>query len=305
MPASTPAPAYSTSFDPQTGVAVPVSPGIVRVTAPNVGAYTFTGTNTYIVGERAVAVIDPGPDDEAHLTALTHAIAGRRVEAVVLTHTHRDHCGLARKLMATTGAPLWSNGPHRLSRPLKPFEFNPFGRAGDFRLMPDRVIVDGERLEFDGIGLEVVATPGHCANHLAFAIAGRPELIVGDHVMGWNSTLIATPDGDLRDYFASLDRVIGLEQSLYLPGHGGAIADGREHARALKAHRSMRNGQLLAVLEGGPKSLRQAALAVYPGLKGRLLLAAGRTLLAHAEYLERQGRVVVRRTLLGIRLSLV
>lgn len=292
-------------FDPQTGMAVPVIDGVVRVTAPNSGPYTFTGTNSYIVGDTEVAVIDPGPDDAAHLHALETAIGGRRVVAIILTHTHRDHCGLARTLMARTGAPLWSGGPHRLSRPLRRFEFNPFSRAGDFGLVPQRVLGDGERIAIDGIGIDVVATPGHCANHLSFAIAGTPLLIVGDHVMGWSSTVIAAPDGDLGAYLASLDTVIGLPQTRYASGHGAEIANGREFSRALKEHRLMRNGQLLALVAKGPIRLSAACKAIYPGLEGRLGLAARRTLLSHAEYLDARGRLRMRRGISGVWLEAV
>lgn len=302
MPASSASPSYDRAFDPRTGELVAVAPGIARVTAPNASAYTFTGTNSFLIGEENVAVLDPGPDDDAHLRALLAAIGSRKVVAVILTHTHRDHSGLARRLMAETGAPLWSNGPHRLSRPLKRFEFNPFGRSGDFALEPDRVLSDGDILDIDGVKLGVVATPGHCANHIAFALQDRDTVLIGDHVMGWNSTVVATPDGDLGDYLASLDRVIALPQTRYLPGHGGEIADGRAFARALKAHRLMRNGQLLEVVRRGPTTLAAAARAVYPGLTGRFAMAGKQTLLSHAEYLAARGEIELRRTLLGVRL---
>jgi len=304
MPATPPAPPYSTQFDPQTGRPVAVAAGIARVTAPNASPYTFTGTNSFLIGESRVAVLDPGPDDPAHLAALIDAIGGREVVAVILTHTHRDHSALARRLMAETGAPLWSGGPHRASRALKPFEINPFKASGDSTLVPDRRLDDGDILDIDGIGLRVVATPGHCANHLAFAVEGGEVLLVGDHVMGWNSTVVAAPDGDLGDYLDSLDKVIALPQTRYVPGHGGEIADGPGFARALKAHRLMRNGQLLELLRGGPMSLKAAARAVYPRLSGKLAIGARRTLLSHAEYLERRGEMGVRRGVLGTRLFL-
>lgn len=305
MAASPPALVYSTEFNAQTGTPVAIAPGIVRVTAPNASVYTFTGTNSFILGENRVVVLDPGPDDAAHLQALLAAIGDRPVEAILLTHTHRDHSALVPRLKAATGAPVWSGGPHRLSRPLKFLEINPFASSSDFGLIPERMLADGELLPLDGLTLRAVATPGHCANHFAFAVEGSDILLVGDHVMGWNSTVVATPDGSLGDYFSSLDTVIGLEQTRYLPAHGDEITDGRSFARALKAHRSMRNGQLLEALKGGPKSITALTRIIYPRLPATVFAGAQRTLLSHAEYLQAQGKLRLRRSLFRTTAALV
>lgn len=295
--------ALATDFDPKTGMPVPVAPGVVRVSAPNASPYTFTGTNSFLIGHDRVAVLDPGPDDDAHLAALLAAIDARPVEAIVLTHTHNDHSALARRLQAATGAPLWFEGPHRLSRPARPFEVNGVGKSSDWTLRPDRRLADGEPVHVGGVDLAVLATPGHCANHLAFGVAGTPYLFSGDHVMGWNSTLVSVPDGSMADYFASLEKLIAAPYSIYLPAHGGPIARGVEQARALLAHRRMRNGQILDALSKGVDSIPGLLTAIYPALSPKLLAAARMTLKAHLEYLEAGDRLRIRRTPLGLRLA--
>ncbi|WP_404405742.1 MBL fold metallo-hydrolase [Pelagibacterium halotolerans] len=292
---------YQTDFDPQTGTPVPVGAGIVRLTAPNTGPYTFTGTNSFILGGSEVMVLDPGPDDPVHLEAIMTAIGGRPVAGILLTHTHPDHCALVPRLQSRTGAPLLSGGPHRHSRPPTWRESLMRRRGIGFRLKPDTVLWDGQPLELDGLTLTAIATPGHCANHFAFAVEGTRMLLSGDHVMGWNSTLIASPDGKLSDYFASLDKVIALHQTRYVPAHGGEIADGRAFAKALKAHRMMRNDQILDVLSAGPLSLRQITAAIYPQLRGRLAYAARQTVLAHLEYLAETGMVALKRGAFSVR----
>jgi len=295
---------FDTRFDPQTGQAIPVAPRAMRITAPNASPYTFTGTNSFLIGTRSLAVIDPGPDDSAHLTALKAGIAGRPVTAIILTHTHRDHSALARRLADDLGAPLWFGGPHRLSRPLRRFERNPIRRSGDWTLVPDRTLIDGETLVLDGISLTVHATPGHCANHLAFGIAGTETLLTGDHIMGWNSTLVSVPDGSMADYFASLDKVLALPYRRYLPAHGGPIADGPTYAMALRAHRQRRNEQIVAAVGGGAHSLGAITRAVYPKLTPMVRRAARMTVTAHVEYLESMGQLSVHRGLLGTRIRL-
>lgn len=294
---------FDTDFDPRTGEAVPLGDGIVRITAPNAGPYTFTGTNSYLIGVDRLVVVDPGPDDPTHLSALRAAIAGRPVEAVLLTHTHRDHSDLARRLSNEVGAPIWSNGPHRLSRRPHLFEWNATGRESDFRLVPDRIISDGDRLEVGRMALTVVATPGHCANHLAFALEGSDTLLSGDHVMGWNSTIVSVPDGDMGAYLTSLDRLAIRPERRYLPGHGGAIADGPAQALALKAHREARNRQLVEAIAAGARTLPEARARIYPDLADRLRIAAEATLNAHAEYLAVRGEIAMRRGLFGVRLG--
>jgi len=300
----TDAPSYQTEFDALPGMAVTIAPAITRVTAPNASAYTFTGTNSFILGENSVFILDPGPDDPAHFAALEAAIAGRKVKAIILTHTHRDHSALAPRLSQAMQAPLWFGGEHRLSRPLRLFEVNPFARSGHYGLMPDRKLDDGEILEADGILLEAIATPGHCANHFAFSVRGTPYLFSGDHVMGWNSTLVAAPDGALAPYLESLDRLIARSERLYLPGHGGPIENGPAQAKALKAHRLMRNGQILEAIADGSKTLAAISTRMYPHLKGRIGIAARYTVAAHLDYLKALGKLDFLRTPFGTRVWL-
>jgi glyoxylase-like metal-dependent hydrolase (beta-lactamase superfamily II) len=236
---------FDTAFDPDRGRAVPVLENVVRVTASNAGPFTFTGTNSFIVGRDRVAVLDPGPDDPAHRDALLAAVGGRPVEAIVLTHTHKDHSAGVDPLRAATGAPLWFAGPHRLSRPARLFELNALARDCDWGLTPDRTFFDGETFEIGGVGIVAIATPGHCANHMSYGIAGTDRLLTGDHIMGWNSTLVAVPDGSMADYLASLRKVIALPYAQYIPAHGGPITDGPTYARALLAHRELRNRQVV------------------------------------------------------------
>jgi glyoxylase-like metal-dependent hydrolase (beta-lactamase superfamily II) len=292
---------FDTQFDPQTGVAVPVADALVRVTAPNASAYTFTGTNSFLLGHERLALIDPGPDDSPHLDALKRAIAGRPVDVIILTHTHRDHSASAARLRGEFDAQLWFGGPHRLSRPLRRFERNPIRRSCDWDLVPDRTLLDGGTIAAGDVSITVHTTPGHCANHLAFGFGDI--LLSGDHVMGWNSTLVSVPDGSMADYFASLDKVIALPQRRYLPAHGGPIADGPAYATALKAHREMRNEQVVVAVSNGAHSVAAIVDAIYPTLPLPVRLAARMTITAHVEYLEGLGLLRVSRGLLGMRIT--
>jgi glyoxylase-like metal-dependent hydrolase (beta-lactamase superfamily II) len=292
---------FDTQFDPQTGVAVPVAPGLVRVTAPNASAYTFTGTNSFLLGHERLALVDPGPENGAHLDALMRAIAGRPVDVIILTHTHRDHSASAARLGRELEVPLWFGGPHRLSRPLRRFERNPIRRSCDWELVPDRTLLDGETIPAGDVSITVHTTPGHCANHLAFGFGDI--LLSGDHVMGWNSTLVSVPDGSMADYLASLDKVIALPQRRYVPAHGGPIADGPAYAAALKAHREMRNGQVVAAVGSGAHSVSAIVDVIYPTQPLPVRMAARMTIKAHVEYLEGLGMLRIRRGLLGTRIS--
>jgi glyoxylase-like metal-dependent hydrolase (beta-lactamase superfamily II) len=302
--ADTPPPlAFERDFQPRTGEAVEVLPGIVRVTAGNSGPYTFTGTNSFIIGHDRVVVLDPGPADAAHRAALLASIGGRPVEAILLTHTHKDHSASAAALRREFGTPLWFAGPHRLSRPARLLEVNALARDCDWGLTPDRTFFDGERFSVGGVELAAIATPGHCANHLCYGIEGTHSVLTGDHVMGWNSTLVAVPDGSMADYLASLEKLMSLPYTHYVPAHGGAIANGPDYARALLGHRLMRNRQVEEAVAAGATRIGQLVDRIYPTLTGSLRMAAGLTLRAHIEYLADRGAIAARRTLFGWRLA--
>jgi glyoxylase-like metal-dependent hydrolase (beta-lactamase superfamily II) len=301
MASPVPALSFDRDFDPQTGRAVPVASGITRVTAPNGSAYTFTGTNSFLLGHERLALVDPGPDDPVHLAALVDAIGGRPVDAIILSHTHRDHSASAARLARDLGAPLWFGGPHRLSRPLRRFERNPIRKSCDWDLVPDRTLVDGEAITAGDLPVTVHTTPGHCANHLAFGIGDI--LLSGDHVMGWNSTLVSVPDGSMADYLASLDKVIALPCRQYVPAHGGPIADGPAYATALRAHRQMRNEQVVAAVRAGARTVSAIVAAIYPAQPLPVRRAARLTITAHVEYLEGLGELRVSRGPLGMRIS--
>lgn len=264
-----------------------LSPLVRRVLAPNPSPFTYHGTQSYLVGETDLAVIDPGPDDERHLAALIAAIAGRPVIAIMCTHTHRDHSPATRPLTKLTGAPIIGCAPLALD------DDGPRADASfDFDYAPDRVLVDGQQVEGTGWTLTAVATPGHTSNHLCFALEEEGALFTGDHVMGWSTSVVSPPDGDMGDYLVSLDRLVNRTDAIYYPAHGDPITEPQRFARGMLGHRRMREGQILRFLDReGPSTIPQMVATMYVGLDPRLHGAAGRSVLAHLIDLDGRGLV--------------
>jgi glyoxylase-like metal-dependent hydrolase (beta-lactamase superfamily II) len=262
-----------------------IEPGVARVLAHNPSAFTYYGTQTYVVGDDEVAVIDPGPDDPAHLDALVDSVGGRRLAAILCTHTHRDHSPAARPLSERTGAPVIGCAPLALEAvgPRADASFD-----GDYS--PDRVLDDGERIEVDGRSLIAVATPGHTSNHLCFAWGDA--LFTGDHVMGWSTTVVVPPDGDMADYMASLDKLRKRGDRIYFPAHGPPVTNPAQYVRHLVGHRLQREAQILRLVTERPRNIEDIVANAYPGLDPRLTTAAGGSVHAHLLDLERRGSVV-------------
>jgi glyoxylase-like metal-dependent hydrolase (beta-lactamase superfamily II) len=265
-----------------------LSPLVRRVVAPNASPFTFNGTCTYIVGEGAVAVVDPGPDDESHRAALLTAVEGEQVETILVTHTHRDHSAGANKLSAATGARLVGAAP---------FTPRADGMAGldashDRGYSPDAILADGERLNLSGFSIEAIATPGHCSNHLCFALLEEGVLFSGDHVMAWSTSVIAPPDGSMRGYMDSLEKLRRRDEKIYWPGHGGPVLEPQRYLRALIHHRRQREASILAALGDGAQTIPDLVAKVYVGLSPSLTAAAGSSTFAHLEDLRERGLIV-------------
>lgn len=276
-------PEFRVEFDPAHGKIVEVADNIKRITATNSGPFTFHGTNTYLLGDRSLAVIDPGPADEDHLQLILQAAKGKTISHIIVTHTHADHSPLALKLAQITGAPTYAQGPHRAARNLHIGELNPLDASADHDFDPDHRLSDGDRVVGEGWELETIHTPGHTANHAAFALVGSDLLFSGDHVMAWATSIVAPPDGSMSDYMNSLNVLSDRNETTYLPGHGGRVLEAPKFVRALRAHRKMRETAILSRIRAGDTSIPEIVKVIYQSTDPKLHGAAGLSVLAHIE----------------------
>jgi glyoxylase-like metal-dependent hydrolase (beta-lactamase superfamily II) len=280
---------FDKRFDLLPGKVEEVMPGVRRLLANNPGPFTFKGTVSYIVGRGNVAIIDPGPLDEAHIAALLDAVRGETVTHIFVTHTHRDHSPAVPAVKAATGALVLAEGPHRPARPLHVGEAPRLDASNDTDFRPDRALADGELVAGRGWTIEAVTTPGHTANHMAFAFKEADLLFAGDHVMAWSTSIVAPPDGAMSDYMASLHKLAKRSEQTYLPGHGGAVRDAPRFVRHYISHRQGREASILHRLAKGEADIPTIVRAVYIGLDPRLVRAAGLSVLAHLEDMVARG----------------
>ena len=270
-----------------TGEIEQLEPLVRRVLAPNGSPFTYTGTQTYLVGgAEGLAVIDPGPAEPQHLDALLGAIGDAPVVAIMCTHTHRDHSPAAAPLAARTGAPVIGCAPLVLETD-EPRADAPFDKA----YAPDRVLADGEHVTGPGWTLTALATPGHTSNHLCFALAETGALFTGDHVMGWSTTVVSPPDGDMADYMASLDKLYARDDRVLYPAHGPAVHNPRQLVRGMIGHRRQRERQILKLLGQRAQEIAELVPQMYKGVNPWLWPAAGLSVKAHLLDLERRALV--------------
>ncbi len=282
---------FDRRFDFEPDTPREVVPRVRAVLANNPGPFTFKGTMSYIIGRGKVAILDPGPDDDAHIGALLDAVRGETVTHIFVTHTHRDHSPAVPKVKAATGAKVYAEGPHRPARPLHIGEARRLDASGDTDFRPDIALADGDVVSGDGWTMEALATPGHTANHMAFALKESDLIFSGDHVMAWSTTIVAPPDGAMSDYMASLEKFAVRPEPLYLPGHGIAVRDAPRFVQHLKQHRLGREASILHRLGKGAADIPTLVKAIYIGLEPRLIGAAALSVLAHLEDLVARGVV--------------
>lgn len=273
------------------GVVDKPMPGVRRLLCDNPSPFTFKGTVSYIIGEGTVAIVDPGPDDPAHIKALLDAVRGETVTHIFVTHTHRDHSPGVPAVKAATGATVLAEGPHRPSRELNVGEAPRLEGSNDTDFKPDVALADGEVVTGKGFTIEAVATPGHTKNHMAFAFKEAGVLFSGDHVMAWSTPVVAPPDGSMGDYMASLDKLRERPEQIYFPGHGGAVTNASRFVAAYILHRKAREAAIVRQLEKGESDIPALVDAIYLNLDPRLKRAAGMSVLAHLEDLVARGTI--------------
>jgi glyoxylase-like metal-dependent hydrolase (beta-lactamase superfamily II) len=283
--------AFNRSFEGGPGELVRLSPLVRRMVAGNAGPMTFTGTCTYVVGRTQLAVIDPGPDQGAHIGALLKVLRGQTISAILVTHTHRDHSPGAKALKQATGAPIVGCAPYRPAREGFEAQASWIEAANDSAYAPDTVMREGDAIATADFSLVCVETPGHTMNHQAFALPQENALFTGDHVMAWSTSVVTPPDGAMRQYMASLEKLSARDDRIYWPGHGGPVTEPRRFVRGLAQHRRMREKAILSRLAAGDSTIPAIVEAVYEGLDPALRGAAALSVFAHLDDLVERGLV--------------
>lgn len=282
---------FKTTMEFAYGVPSPMSPGVVRLVARNPGPFTFKGTNTYLVGTTSLAVIDPGPDDAEHRELILKTAAGRPITHILITHTHRDHTDGLAALQSATGA--LSCGYGRGAAPAGISEKGPSGSEYiHYDFAPDVRMSDGDSLSGSDWQLTALHTPGHAPDHLCFALSGRHILFSGDHVMAWNTSVVAPPEGRMADYIRSLELLAGRKDRVYMPGHGGRLEDPTRTIKAYLLHRRWREQAVMGAIKDGAATIRQIVPVVYRGIDDSLVAAATLSVQAHVEHLVERGLLV-------------
>jgi glyoxylase-like metal-dependent hydrolase (beta-lactamase superfamily II) len=282
---------FNRDFDVPYGEVRRLSPKVSRLLARNPSPFTFRGTGVYIVGDenaRDMAVIDPGPLFPEHLNALKRAVADKNVTHILVTHTHSDHSPAAQPLKEWTGAKTYAFGPHGSGRDEDGTKVE---EGGDWTFVPDVAVRDGDVIAGDGFTFDCVYTPGHTSNHMCYGLREEKALFTGDHVMGWSTTVVAPPDGDMAQYMASLRKLLARDDRVLYPTHGGPVNDPKPFLQAYIDHRLEREAQILACLRGGTHTIPEIVAQLYADVDKRLHPAAARSVLAHLIQLEQEGRI--------------
>lgn len=276
------------------GVPRDLAPGVVRLVANNPSPFTYKGTNSYLIGSKSLALIDPGPSDAAHLDAILKAANGRPITHILITHTHRDHVDGLAAAIAATGAKTAGFGPYDITSRVEHADSGERGNRARHDFKPDVVMGHGDRLAGEGWAVTAVHTPGHTPDHLCFALDGTGVLFSGDHVMAWNTSVVAPPEGRMADYCRSLEVLVErAEDAVYFPGHGGQLANPQRMSRAYLTHRRMRDQSILETIRGGASDIDAVVAKVYAGLDPKVIPAARLSVLAHVEHLWERDLVTI------------